>query len=111
MNNAIISRPITLFDEAAMATDLTSVTVNLQGALGFSVEASWATGSSLDGSILVEVSNSGTVWVSIWTANVSGATGSVALNVERSMFRQFRVTWDRTAGTGDLSATANIKAG
>jgi hypothetical protein len=91
------------------SVDITSAPVDLGEAKGYSVQAAFSS-ATLGGELTLEVSVDGETW-----ATRSGSAQTVVsgaphvYEVEGANARFFRLFWDRSGGTGTLTAKVTIK--
>lgn len=98
-----------LVSSESTAADVTSDALDVIAYEGFSVHVSW-TGDT-DGTVYLQASNDGSNWENITGASVAtgGAAASELFNVQGVFFKSLRVFYDRTGGTGVLSAVVIAK--
>lgn len=96
-----------LVEDESMGADVTSESLDISEAIGYSVEVSWAGGGAPVGSLVLRGSNSGEVFTDISSANVTGNSGSILINVEISRYAFIQLFYDRTSGTATMNAYVN----
>lgn len=96
-----------LIEDESMGADVTSDALDISEAIGYSVEVSWAGGGAPVGNLILQGSNSGSVFTDIGTYSVTGNSGSILVNVEISRYAQIRLFYDRTSGTATMNAYVN----
>lgn len=95
-----------------MSSDITTSVVDVDGLDSAVFIVAWDTGASLSGEFDVEASVDGTTFVELDITDVTGATpqptgatGNFVLLVEFATFKQLRVKYSSTAGSGNLNVS------
>jgi len=87
-----------------LAGDITSMATNILYQDEVSFVVGWS-GSSLNGSLAIEVQNGSSPWTVYGTpTTINTTSGSVALGINNIPFERVRLKYTRTAGTGTLNA-------
>jgi len=100
-----------LIDAQSMSSDITSDPYNINEAISFSVQAIWSNGSSPVGDFVLQGSNDNSTFTDLTSGSVSGNSGSILINVEKPAYAWIRLFYDRTSGSGTLTAIVNGKRG
>lgn len=117
MKNSIGSARVVT--NASMAADVTSLITNIQFLDNIYYQAIWSAGSTPVGVITVEVSasydpttNTAGTWDALTlpvTANVSGNSGSISLDLNQLSMPWIRLKYTRTSGSGTLNVYMSAK--
>jgi hypothetical protein len=100
---------IQLLDASSMGADVTSDAVNINSVVCYSVHCVWENGSSTGGSLELQASNDNVNFVSVATQAIATDSGNYMFNVEKAGYSYFRIFYDRSAGSGDLTANYTLK--
>lgn len=100
---------ITAINAQSMGSDITGTPVDVTECITYAIQADWSAGSTPIGNMLFYGSNKGVIYTQFATIPVSGNSGSDLLNVERVGYNWVRVDYQRTSGSGTLTATVNTK--
>jgi hypothetical protein len=112
MSDPLLTLNKKIFDNANMATTLTSETIDLAETLGYAVHAIWS--GTPNGTISVQGSNSGvsTEFVEVSSDGTLSVAGQFLLNVEKHHYRYMRVQYLQTfASAGTLNCYVSGKRG
>jgi hypothetical protein len=105
-------RKIQLFNETPVSIGTyTSVDFDVEDAISYSVQFVWDSGSVFNGTIYLQATNDGKNYTQIQQTilTVSGASGNHMINVEKPAYSSVQLVALITAGTANISATANAK--
>lgn len=85
-----------------LSGSITSETIDVRLQYGFSVIAAW-TGTSPSGTLKVQASPDGTLWVDAGvSASIGPNTGSLFINKEWQFYPYLRLVYTRTSGSGSI---------
>ena len=107
MSEPIFSYNKNVLEDASMAADATSESVDVAEAIVFAVHGIW-TGDPV-GSFIVEAGNDDQNFVTIDISSTGGADNQRLLNVDRAGYRYVRVRYERTSGSGTLNVYVSYK--
>ena len=87
----------------------TSATQAIQGVGGYCIQGFWSGYSGSGETIATQGSNDGVNFTQVNSVNVTGATGSFILNVEKAHYRFVKVVYTTGTTTGTLTVTISGK--
>jgi hypothetical protein len=90
-----------------MAADITTAAVDISNVDDISIVYDWSLGSSPVGSIIVEVRNGESPWSTLDIAPpaaISLNTGNNNIQITNVSFKELRLIYSRTGGSGTLNA-------
>ncbi len=108
------SRTLTtqIITDGDLSADITSDTIKAQSLDKVNFFVSW-TGSSPSGSLIVQGTVDGSNWedVGVTEPTISGAsgTGFVIVGSDKTCWKEMRLFWDFTSGTGTVQAWVHAK--
>jgi hypothetical protein len=105
-----IIKPYKLVDAESMGADITSNSVDVKYSDNIGVQLVW-TGSPV-GNFYVQGTIDGSTWTALDFGTIptsGGAAGDHLLNMNNLPYQKIRVFFDRTSGTGSLTAWVMAK--
>jgi len=102
-------KEIELISAADAGSDVTSIGLNVGDLTHASIQISFSSGT-LNGTLTLEASNDNTTYATISGSSQAVTSGAQHLyNITDAGFKYVRVFWDRTSGTGTITAKAVLK--
>lgn len=110
-----MSLPIHLFNVTAisavsMGADITSTSYNIDSATAVAVQWVYSGAGAETGDLIIQGSNDNSTFSTIDTTSIT-TDGNKMVNLSNPGYSWIRLFWDRTSGTGTLTATINAKRG